>query len=60
MGIYLVYNELSHKWELSGWGFIWEYDTKEEAEADKAKAWKHHNEKLKAWNCVMNMLMSYR
>ena len=60
MGIEIRYNETERCWELSGFGFVWKYSTKEEAKANVGKAWKHHCEKLHAFRTVSDMLLSYR
>ena len=60
MGVQLSYNIISQKWELSGCGFTWEYDTKEEAEADRQKANEKHWRNIRTRQMVSEMLLSFR
>ena len=60
MGVYLDYDSVSDKWVITGCMFRWEYNTKEEAEADMKKASEHHWKKLKARQIVTEMLLGYR
>ena len=60
MGIYITYNEWEKKWQIKGCGFIWYYSTKEQALADRKRAWEQHTANLNAWKTVMNMLVAYR
>lgn len=60
MGIQKVFNDRTNKWELRGWGFVWSYDTEEEADANKVKAYQEHMANIKAFNFVSNMLLAYR
>jgi len=60
MGVQLTYNSVSKKWELSGWGFVWKYNTKEEANANYRKANEKHWKNIVAMQMVSNMLLSFR
>lgn len=60
MGVQLSYNIISQKWELSGWGFTWKYDTKEEAETDRQKANEKHWRNMRTRQIVSEMLLSFR
>ena len=60
MGIQCGYNEFTGKFYIQGCMFHWEFDTETEMLANKARAWQHHCEKLKAWNITCNMLATYR
>ena len=60
MGISLKYNEFAQKWELRGCEFVWQFNTKEEAEAKKHDAWEKHMRNLEARNFVINMMVQYR
>ena len=60
MGVYKKYNEYEGKWELTGCGFRWLFDTEEECDAKRSEAWDKHMSNLNAWNTVMKMLVKYR
>ena len=60
MGVHIIFNELTHKWEIHGCMFVWAYDTEAEAKANYSKAWDYHNKKLNAWSFTCNWLASYR
>ena len=60
MGVQLYYNEFSQMWELKGWGFVWSFRTKEDAEANRKRAWEEHTANLRAFQTVHGMLVAFR
>lgn len=60
MGIYVIYNKSSQKWEVKGYNFIWEFNTEEEAKSRMEDAWKTHIRKLTMGQIIHNILVEYR
>ncbi len=60
MGVYLEYNSFTGKWEWRGFGFRWQYDTKEADEQDGSKVVEEHMNRLKANQFVLNLLVGLR
>lgn len=60
MGVQFTFNDYLNKWELRGWGFRWQFNTREEAEAKRKDAWEEHKANLKGFQITHNMLVAYR